>query len=166
MRAIVALFPIRQEYEADAILLLQQFQKEATAAAKSKLSKDIGRILKAAKSSGHLAYSGPVPVGVIVLTAGFDAARGGDFADISALYVASWCRASGVGTKLLQAAEAEGRAFGWRWLRVSARDPGLTAPGVQFFQHRGFAIDGEDLRRPISEGPISKGPMNGRPAPG
>ncbi|RUS63260.1 GNAT family N-acetyltransferase [Pseudorhodobacter sp. E13] len=150
MRAIVALFPIRQPYEADAIALLQQFQKEAPVAAQGAQA---DRLLKAAGSSGHLAYSGKVPVGVIVLRAGFAAEKGGDFANISALYVARWCRDSGVGTKLLHAAEAEGRAFGWQWLRVSARDPALTAPAVQFFQHRGFAIDGEDLHRPISDRP-------------
>ncbi len=153
MRATVALFPIRKAYEGDAIALLQQFQKEATGDAKAAFPKDMGRILKTARSSGHLAYSGPVPVGVIILTAGFAAEKGGDYADISALFVTEWCRNSGVGTLLLKAAETEGRAFGWQWLNLPVRDARLTAPAVGFFQRRGFSVEQNDLRRPISDRP-------------
>lgn len=77
------------------------------------------------------------------VVAGIVAKTGWDQMYISTLYVAEHLRGQGVGTRLVEEAEAEGRRRGClvAWLMTS------TAEGKRFYEGRGYACFGEVERR-------------------
>jgi hypothetical protein len=142
MRAAIALFPIHRDYEADAVTLLDQCFRETGV--------QFNPLLRRAMTTGHLAYSGPVPVGVILLHAMFDPKERGDFAEISTLYVTRWCRRVKVASALLHAAEREGLSYGWQGLDVGAAETGALRP---LLAQRGFAAQGMRMTKALHAKP-------------
>ena len=65
------------------------------------------------------------------------------------MYVAPAHRSQGVGHRLIAAAEAEGRTWGWRGIQVGAPDPARFARSVAFYEREGFRVIGPRLGRSI-----------------
>ena len=88
-------------------------------------------------------------IGLITLTETTTVYARGTFGIIQELYVAPAHRSQGVGHRLIAAAEAEGRTWGWRGIQVGAPDPARFARSVAFYKREGFRIIGPRLGRSI-----------------
>ena len=74
---------------------------------------------------------------------------GGNFGEISELYVDSSQRSSGVGTKLIDAAKQFGIQKGWPEIEVGAPPQPEWQRTVDFYTNQGFAFSGPRLYLPL-----------------
>ncbi|MGR3615577.1 MAG: GNAT family N-acetyltransferase [Paracoccaceae bacterium] len=110
------------------------------------VSEVAARVLEEPSLAAFLAYAGAEPVGVIVLNSCCAIYAGGEFGEISELYVEPALRSSGVAAQLLDAARAEGRSRGWSRLEVGAPDQPAWARTLEFYRRNGFGEVGPRLR--------------------
>ena len=99
--------------------------------------------------TAFLALDDDTPIGVITLTETATVYARGTIGVIQELYVAPALRSRGVGHRLLAAAQAEGRTWGWRGIQVGAPDPARFARSVAFYEREGFRVIGPRLGRAI-----------------
>lgn len=99
--------------------------------------------------TAFLALADGAPIGVITLTETATVYARGTIGVIQELYVAPAMRSRGVGHRLLAAAQAEGRTWGWRGIQVGAPDPTRFGRSVAFYEREGFRVIGPRLGRAI-----------------
>ena len=99
--------------------------------------------------TGLLAYSGEVPVGLMMLNECAAIYAGGRFAEISELYVEPELRSHGVAASLVHDAIELGKARDWQRLEVGAPDQPAWKRTFDFYLGNGFAEVGPRLRRLI-----------------
>ena len=97
--------------------------------------------------TAFLAVEEEVAIGMITLTETATVYARGTFGVIQELYVTPPNRSRGVGHRLIDAAEAEGRTWGWRGIQVGAPDPARFARSVAFYEREGFRVIGPRLGR-------------------
>lgn len=107
------------------------------------------RLIGEYRYTAFLALAEGATVGVITLTEATTIYARGTFGVIQELYVVPEQRSRGVGRRLVAAAEAEGRTWGWRGLQVGAPDATKFPRSLAFYEHQGFRAIGPRLGRGI-----------------
>lgn len=87
------------------------------------------------------------PLGVILLNSCAAIYAGGIFGEITELYVQPEYRSQGLAARLIEAAEALGRARGWTRLEVGAPSQPAWQRTLSFYQRSGFLETGPRLRK-------------------
>ena len=94
-----------------------------------------------------LALSEGQPLGVVVLNECAAIYAGGDFGEITELYVRPEARSLGVAARLVEAAIVEAPRHGWHRIEVGAPPQPEWARTMRFYLRNGFEEVGPRLRR-------------------
>ena len=94
-----------------------------------------------------LAWSEGQPLGVVVLNECAAIYAGGEFGEITELYVRPEARSLGVAARLVEAAIVEATRHGWHRIEVGAPPQPEWARTMQFYLRNGFEEVGPRLRR-------------------
>ncbi|WP_065330323.1 GNAT family N-acetyltransferase [Tritonibacter mobilis] len=94
-----------------------------------------------------LALSEGQPVGVVVLNECAAIYAGGEFGEITELYVRPEARSLGVAARLVEAAIVEATRHGWHRIEVGAPPQPEWARTMRFYLRNGFEEVGPRLRR-------------------
>ncbi len=94
-----------------------------------------------------LALSEGPPLGVVVLNECAAIYAGGEFGEITELYVRPEARSLGVAARLVEAAIVEATRHGWHRIEVGAPPQPEWARTMQFYLRNGFEEVGPRLRR-------------------
>ncbi|VCU58913.1 Acetyltransferase, GNAT family [Tritonibacter mobilis] len=87
------------------------------------------------------------PLGVVVLNECAAIYAGGEFGEITELYVRPEARSLGVAARLVEAAIVEATRHGWHRIEVGAPPQPEWARTMQFYLRNGFEEVGPRLRR-------------------
>ena len=96
-----------------------------------------------------LALSDGQPLGVVVLNECAAIYAGGEFGEITELYVRPEARSLGVAARLVEAAIVEATRHGWHRIEVGAPPQPEWARTMQFYLRNGFEEVGPRLRRSL-----------------
>jgi len=94
----------------------------------------------------YVAWEDDEAVGVLVLNQCSAIYAGGDFGEITELYVSPTVRSGGVGRRLLECAVDHAAALGWGRLEVGTPPPGSWGRTVEFYRRNGFQDVGLRLK--------------------
>lgn len=113
---------------------------------KNSVNESAEQVLALPSVTVFLARAGDAPVGVLVLNECAAIYAGGEFGEISELYVQPDARSGGVAHALLAAARAFGHERGWQRLEVGAPPQPEWARTLAFYEREGFEMVGPRLR--------------------
>lgn len=106
-------------------------------------------ILSEPRVIAAIAYADDEPVGVMTLNECAAIYAGGKFGEISELYVHPDMRSQGIAQQLLDHAQREARARGWKRIEVGAPGQPAWHRTLNFYLRNGFDEVGPRLRRLI-----------------
>ena len=111
------------------------------------LKSTVDEVLSSSSIDGALAFMKEDPVGVIMLNECMAIYAGGQFGEITELYVSPRCRSQGIAPMLIDAACEIGRRKGWKRLEVGAPDQPAWNRTLNFYLREGFEEVGPRLRK-------------------